>query len=322
MNLAPTSATDLSVLLSEAYATRMPVASVDLRALNAVVEHTAEDMTATVQAGVPLALFQAVLARRGQWLPIDPPNPDTTTIGELLAENLSGPRRFGCGTIRESLIGLQVVLADGRVIRGGGKVVKNVAGYDLCKLFVASRGALGVIVEATFKLSPLPELEAFAQGAVATPAELAARLQAVLESDLSPVVLDAHNLDLTPFDGPAVRAAKSLTLVLGFAGAREDVVGQMARAEEMGFREPGNLEHARRFWAPGGGLVKRWSVLPSRLEDGITKLGGAPFVARAGNGLLCFRDGPEVPQPELPLDLMRRLKREFDPHEILPAFLP
>ena len=81
MNLSPTSAADLSVLLSEAYATRMPVASVDLRALNAVVEHTAEDMTATVQAGVPLALFQSVLARRGQWLPIDPPNPDTTTIG-------------------------------------------------------------------------------------------------------------------------------------------------------------------------------------------------------------------------------------------------
>ena len=69
-------------------------------------------------------------------------------------------------------------------------------------------------------------------------------------------------------------------------------------------------------------MVKRWSLLPSRLADGVAKLGGVPFVARAGNGLLCFRDGLEIPQPELPLDLMRRLKREFDPHEILPAFLP
>lgn len=318
MNLAPDTVADLRTLLMEAYATHTLVASVDLRAFNAVIEHTAEDMTATVQAGGSLALLQSVLARRGQWLPIDPPNPEQTTIGEILAENLSGPRRFGCGTIREMLIGIQVVLADGRVIRGGGKVVKNVAGYDLCKLFVGSRGTLGVITEATFKLSPLPETESFVQCAVNTPDELAALVQAVIEAGLTPVVLDAHNLDLTATADADLRTGKQLTLVLGFAGAREDVVAQLARAAELGIREPSSLEHERRFWPLNAAAAKRWSLLPSKLASGVATLAGVPFVARAGNGLLCFRDGPEIPRPALPLDLARRLKNEFDPHHILP----
>src|SRR6185503_18282450 len=112
-----------------------------------------------VEAGITLAALQQKLSERGQWVPVDPPHADTLTIGALLAQNSSGPRRFGYGTIRDHLLGIKVVLADGRVIKAGGKVVKNVAGYDLCKLFVGSRGTLGAIVEATFKVLPKPETE-------------------------------------------------------------------------------------------------------------------------------------------------------------------
>src|SRR5262249_53895914 len=126
------------------------VERVDLRALDRLVEHTPEDLTVTVEAGLTLARLQEALARRGQWLAIDPPNPESLSIGALLSTNASGPRRFGFGTIREHLIGLQVALADGRLVRSGGKVVKNVAGYDLLKLFIGARDSLGFIVEATF----------------------------------------------------------------------------------------------------------------------------------------------------------------------------
>ena len=133
----------------------------NLQPLSRVIEHTPEDMTVTVETGLTLSALQERLKQRGQWLPIDPPNPDAASIADILNANASGPRRFGYGTIREHLLGIKVVLADGRVIQNGGKVVKNVAGYDLCKLFVGSRGSLGVIVEATFKVRPLPEAEQF-----------------------------------------------------------------------------------------------------------------------------------------------------------------
>ena len=115
------------------------VGEVSLEAVAELVEHVSEDMTATVQAGMTLAEFQSGLARSNQWLPVDPPQTEDVSIGELLAGNLNGPRRFGFGTIRDWLIGLAVVLPDGRLIRNGGKVVKNVAGFDLCRLFVGAK---------------------------------------------------------------------------------------------------------------------------------------------------------------------------------------
>ena len=101
----------------------------ELSNLNNLIEHVPEDMTATVQAGMMLQNFQTALARHNQRLPVDPPCPGALSIGALLAGNLNGPRRFGCGTIRDWLIGITVVLADGRLISNGGKVVKNVAGF-------------------------------------------------------------------------------------------------------------------------------------------------------------------------------------------------
>src|SRR5688500_12538970 len=110
----------------------------DLRQMNRVIDLAPEDMTVTVESGIMLAALQKELAKHGQWLPIDPPNPENISIRDVLSQNLNGPRRFGYGTIREHLIGMKVVLAEGRIIKSGGKVVKNVAGYDLAKLFIGA----------------------------------------------------------------------------------------------------------------------------------------------------------------------------------------
>lgn len=128
--------------------------------LSRVIDHQAGDMTVTVEAGCPLARLQERLAAAGQWLPLDPPHPDRTTLGGLVAANLSGPLRASQGTARDLLLGIAVVGADGALVRGGGRVVKNVAGYDLPKLHVGALGTVGVIVELTFKVRPRPEREA------------------------------------------------------------------------------------------------------------------------------------------------------------------
>src|SRR5256885_1683779 len=163
MILAPSSLKDLARGLAHAFALGERVERVEWGALNRVLLHTPEDMTVTVEAGMTLAALQAELAKRGQWLPVDPPHPKQLTVEALLATNASGPRRFGYGTIRDYVIGIKVVLADGRVVKSGRRGGKNVAGYDLCKLFVGSRGSLGGLAETIFKLRPVPEAERVVQ---------------------------------------------------------------------------------------------------------------------------------------------------------------
>jgi hypothetical protein len=204
------------------------------------------------------------------------------SVCELLSANLSGPRRFGCGTVGDYLIGIKVVLSDGRVISPGGKVVKNVAGYDLAKLFIGSRGSLGVIVEATFKLRPLPEAENFIAKECKSLDQADALIEGILNSELTPVVFDLHNL----FD------SKSPTLVLGFAGTREEVDWQSTKARELGFNENGSLNYESQFWSAAA-PSHRLSVLPSKAIETIKTLNGVPFIARAGNGIIYYRDDSE-----------------------------
>ena len=136
------------------------VTDVDLilstRRMAKMIRHEPADLVATAEAGITLNDFQRQLAERGQWLPVDPPDDGTATLGGIVAAGLGGPLTSGYGALRSFVIGLRAVLADGRSIKAGGKVVKNVAGYDLCKLFTGSCGSLGVITEVTFKLRPLP----------------------------------------------------------------------------------------------------------------------------------------------------------------------
>ncbi len=124
--------------------------------MNRILEFAPADLVVTVQPGVTLDALQAVLAEEGKMLPLDPWVRETATIGGISASGMSGPLRALYGTVRDMAIGLRVVYPDGTMIRTGGKVVKNVAGYDMTKLFIGSYGTLGAMSELTFKLRPLP----------------------------------------------------------------------------------------------------------------------------------------------------------------------
>jgi glycolate oxidase FAD binding subunit len=133
---------------------------VETRKLNHVIEHDHANLTATVQSGITLSDLQTLLAPQKQFVPIEAPFPDRATIGGSIAANLNGPRRSYYGSVRDLVIGMRVVLASGEQIKAGGKVVKNVAGYDMCKLFVGSLGTLGIISEATVRMAPVAETAA------------------------------------------------------------------------------------------------------------------------------------------------------------------
>jgi glycolate oxidase FAD binding subunit len=130
---------------------------VDMRALNVVSDYIPSDLTITVGAGMVLGDIQDILAVNRQWLPWDAPQHRHATIGGLLASGLSGPLRHGAGAPRDWLLGMHFVTGDGRIIKSGGKVVKNVAGYDMHKLHIGALGTLGIIAEVSFKLAPLPK---------------------------------------------------------------------------------------------------------------------------------------------------------------------
>ena len=141
-------------------------------ALRGVVAHVPADLTVTVAAGTPLAELRATLARAGQFLPLDPPHGESATIGGIVAANSTGFWRARYGGVRDLLIGTTTALADGTLTHAGGRVVKNVAGYDVNKLLIGSLGTLGVIVECTFKILPLPQassglVASFARGSAA-----------------------------------------------------------------------------------------------------------------------------------------------------------
>ncbi len=129
--------------------------ALDMGGLDRVVEYEPADLTVTVEEGMALSKLQSILGERGQWLPLDPPLLPEATIGGVLATNASGPTRYRYGTARDLLIGITFALPSGELAKSGGRVVKNVAGYDLGKLQIGALGTLGVITQATFKVAPL-----------------------------------------------------------------------------------------------------------------------------------------------------------------------
>ena len=203
ITVSPGSADEISEILKLASAERwtvMPVGGmkwigstanliVSTLRLNHIIEHEPADLIAIAQAGVTLNDFNATLAENGQWLPLDPPDDGRATLGGVVATGIGGPQQFGYGRPRGSVIGMKVILADGSQIKAGGRVVKNVAGYDLCKLFTGSYGSLGIITELNFKLRPRPAREAtvIASGTID---DLNAGARAILQARLFPVAVE------------------------------------------------------------------------------------------------------------------------------------
>jgi glycolate oxidase FAD binding subunit len=169
-----------------------PGLAVGLRNLCQVIDYPARDMTITVQAGMRVADLQQLLTKENQRLPVDVPRADRATLGGVLATNPSGPRRYGFGTLRDYVIGISVVNDLGQEVKAGGRVVKNVAGYDLCKLYVGSLGTLGIITQVTFKLRPRPETMALVILACAE-SGLEALLDQAHATRTRPVVVELFN---------------------------------------------------------------------------------------------------------------------------------
>jgi glycolate oxidase subunit GlcD len=294
--------------------------------LNQIIEHEPADLIAIAQAGVKLTDFNARLEENGQWLPLDPPNDGRATIGGVVATGLGGAQQFGYGRPRGSVIGMQVVLADGSVIKAGGRVVKNVAGYDLCKLFTGSFGSLGIITEVNFKLRPRPAREATVIAAGMT-ADLVRDSQAILEARLFPVAAEivspgfANRLGIT---------ANSAVMLVRFAGNEKGVTFQVEQAlaqlknaavhvDDTGIWQ---MLAAAPFWN-GYPIGWRASVLPGDLSKAVAGLaetlsGESIWQIGALDGRIQMRGfgTPSAPATSL----MQRIKQQLDPFNTFPIF--
>lgn len=196
-----------------------------LRSLQGIVEYSPEDLVVIVRAGTTLSELQQTLRECGQFLPFDPPFPERATIGGIVATAMTGPCRCLYGSVREHLLGVKVVQPDGKVTRFGGKVVKNVAGYDMTKLYVGSMGTLGVIVEANFKVRPLPEMQATLPLWTDNAESVEKFLSALVFSDATPAY--AELLNDVAWEHAGIDSFLPMNgryrLLLGFDGFREEV---------------------------------------------------------------------------------------------------
>ena len=199
-----------------------PGLAINLCRLDQVIDFPARDMTITVQAGITFARLQERLATEQQRLPVDVPQPERATLGGALATNVSGPRRYAFGTLRDYVIGITVVNDDGQETKAGGRVVKNVAGYDLPKLHIGALGTLGIITQVTLKVRPLPEAQAMsiAQCAVEALPDLLDRIHA---STTRPVCIEV-------LATPTTREA--FQVMIGFEENKQTVAWQVEKLHQ------------------------------------------------------------------------------------------
>ena len=202
--------------------------------LNSVVEYEPADLTVTVEAGIRLRDLQTELSKHRQYLALDPPYADRCTIGGIVATNASGSFRLRHGTARNQVLGLRVVRADGTVVKSGGKVVKNVAGYDLNKLYIGGFGTLGIITEVTLKLSPIPVHEAILTADFQNIQDAADTGLAIVGSQILPMFVNLFvNADPTRRETEAPADENKPMLVAGFGGDPETVAWQLTQCQEI-----------------------------------------------------------------------------------------
>jgi glycolate oxidase FAD binding subunit len=292
--------------------------------LDRILEHNVGDFTAVLEAGVPFTEAQATFAEHKQRLAWDPPDPGGATIGGIVATADSGPLRHRYGGVRDLVVGTSVVLSDGTIAKSGGKVIKNVAGYDLAKLFAGSFGTLGLIATVSVRLHPLPERTATVAFAFDDPDALAAKA-----IELARLPLEADRLDAVWQDGRG-------RLLVEFSGAAAaDAARRIGEPAEVDWDAVRALQR--------GPVVLKVSGRPTDLPDVIRAAGDATVVSRAALGLswIAFEDADRVaaarqalsPRACTVLDgasrveqqwsdagasqvVMERLKARFDPARI------
>ncbi len=266
------------------------------RGLDRILEHEPGDLTCVVEAGIRLSELNARLAEHGQMLALDPPG--DPTVGACVAGNLSGPRRHRYGTARDLVLGVTVVLADGTVASSGGKVVKNVAGYDLGKLYCGSAGTLGLVARASLRLHPRPTAARTLVVSVESPADAQRLAQAVHRSTLVPSAVDL----LWPG-----------RLAVLFEGSERAVAAQLARARELLGGDEGDpwADVAERQVRSRG----RLSFPPGELAGALAGLPEA--LVRIGAGVAYVPEPVREPMDEALRRLTERVRAELDPHGVL-----
>ena len=226
---------------------------VSLSRLDQIVEYDAEDLTVTAQAGLTLQALQEVVGRHRQMLPLDPPGPSSATLGGVVAAGISGAMRMRYGAPRDLVIGMRVALSTGEIIKTGGRTVKNVAGYDIGKLFVGSLGSLGAITEVTARLIPQPESQAIVIASL--PPQEAAEVAAwLVGSRLEVVSCELVSYGAAKKLGPRLPVAippGRNALIIGLAGEAETIGRQEREIRER-------VADGRRFDGEDGEQMQRW----------------------------------------------------------------
>jgi len=250
----------------------VPAAHMQLAALSGIVDYQPSEYTITARAGTSIAELAAVLAQQGQYLPFDPLLPGSASLGGTVAGNLSGPRSYRYGRLRDFILGAQLVDGLGRAFRVGGKVVKNAAGFDLSKFLVGSLGAYGVMTELTFKVFPdLPLFRTLRLDYARLDGALAAMLR-------SQALMDLDALDLLP-------QAQGWALLVRIGGYRQTLSRRVERFLQALARDnppdsAGILEDEGDMWCPLVGLGGRWLtkvvLSPRQIRDFDAPLQGQP----------------------------------------------
>jgi glycolate oxidase FAD binding subunit len=332
---SPADAADLGLLVRESAAVypvgggthahvgfppNKPGIAVSLRKLNRVIDHAARDMTITVQAGLTFAELASVLAKENQWLPVDVPNTERATIGGALAVNASGPRRLGQGTLRDSVLGVSFVNDEGVEVKAGGRVVKNVAGYDLMKLQIGALGTLGILTQVTLKVKPRPEasaLVAFGLNA-ATVAPTLERLHASVSRPIAVELLNANAAKAAGLD-----CGEAWVIACGFEEKRETVDWQVETL--LGELKSSPVREVRGIRGADAELV--WKALTQLIAGDESHLGlkanvlpsrcAAMALAMAGNAeaIVHAHAGSGIVQGHFPAETLEKASRTT--HEIL-----
>jgi glycolate oxidase FAD binding subunit len=336
---------------------RQTAVVIKLEKLNRIIEHDSANLTVTAQCGMTLNALQSALATQKQFLPIDAPFPARATLGGIVAANLNGPRRGFYGSVRDLVIGMKVVLASGESIKAGGKVVKNVAGYDMCKLFVGSLGTLGIITEVTFRVAPMAESAATFIGR-GTPAQGQRFIEELSLSRLLPAAVfllgEKTQTDwrvaawCEGFNETVERHLREFRAMAGRLGMTQEVARDEhhvelwenvrdfpLRPDRVIYRV--NLPRAAIFdflervkdWNSSQtisdtsmGII--WLEFPTS-KTALARLSEVASLARERRGHAVVFSAPAAlksavniwgPSPPT-LSLMREIKRQFDPHELL-----
>jgi glycolate oxidase FAD binding subunit len=347
----PGTAEEVAALLSVAAASRMavvpvgggrasamgnPVERCDVELhtgrLDRVLEHSQADMVVSVEAGITLEALQSELAAAGQFLPLDPFNSPGHTIGGLIATGWTGPLRLRFGSARDFLIGIRVALPSGRLASAGGRVVKNVSGYDLMKLHHGALGTLGVVVAASFKVFPKPMLDATVAGSWSSIDEAWSEAGKALALPLSPAALELTS------DGRAMArflgspdAVNRMVAELGWdqvsaavwdAHSRRGPDSWVRITVPVKSLQPivTSLPRGAEWWASPGTGIAHWGIA----SEAFTVREVRAAAEKAGGTLILMAAPRELAleigawgTPPAALDLMKKLKSAYDPDGIL-----